>query len=196
MRKSLLPLIATLLIALPLCGQVSPTQPKAEAPLEVTLAYSAVRADAIPGGCACFWMQGGSAEFRAAFSKHFGLAGEIAGHHANDINSAHGDIGLVTYLFGPRLTLPVHRYTPFAQVLIGGVHGFDAIFPSPNHSTIAPDAFAMSAGGGINIDVSRHLAIRAIQADYFMAELPNAAANRQNSLRLEAGIVFRFPSAR
>jgi len=57
-----------------------------------------------------------------------------------------------------------------------------------------PDAFAMSAGGGMNIDLSRHLALRPLQADYFLTSFPNASANRQNSLRVGAGIIFKFPS--
>jgi outer membrane immunogenic protein len=185
--------IALLLAALPLFGQ-DPLRPASgPARLEVTLSYSTLRSDAIPGGCACFWMQGGKAEFRAAFSRHVGLVGEIAGTHANSINTAHEEISLVSYLFGPRVFWHVHRFTPFAQGLIGGVHGFDAIFPSSNNSTV-PDAFALAAGGGMNIDLSRRLALRPFQADYLLTDLPNTAANRQNSLRLGAGIVFKFPS--
>jgi len=52
----------------------------------------------------------------------------------------------------------------------------------------------MSAGGGMNIDLSRHLALRPLQADYFLTSFPNASANRQNSLRVGAGIIFKFPS--
>jgi opacity protein-like surface antigen len=137
-------------------------------------------------------MQGGKAEFQAAFSNRFGLVGEIAGHHAHNINSAHEDLSLVSYLVGPRLSWRVRRFTPFAQALIGGVHGFDAIFPNTNNSTVVPDAFAMAAGGGMNIALSRHLALRPFQLDYFLTDLPNNSTNRQNSLRLGAGLVFRL----
>lgn len=194
MKTSALLPIAILLTVLPLCGQVPANRPPGLAPLEVALVYSTLRANTLPGGCDCFWMQGGKAEFRAAFSNKIGLVGEIAGHHARDINSAREDISLVSYLFGPRLSWRVHRLTPFAQALIGGVHGFDAIFPDPNNSTTVPDAFAMAAGGGMNIDLSRHLAVRPFQADFFRTDLPNNAANRQNSLRLGAGIVFKLSS--
>jgi hypothetical protein len=198
MKSAALTSIAILLAALPLCGQAPPSRISdgADSParLEVTLAYSTVRSDTIPGGCACFWMQGGKAEFRAALSSRIGFVGELAGHHASNINSAQEGIGLLSYLFGPRFCWQIHRFTPFAQVLVGGVHGFDATFPSRNNSTIVPDAFAMAAGGGINIDLSRHLAIRPFQADYLLTMLPNTASNRQNSLRVGAGIVFKFPS--
>ena len=194
--------IAILLAALPIPGQV-PGRTSGTAPLEVTLAYSAMRFNTIPAGCGCSWMPGGKAEFRVAFSRHIGLVGEIAGQHAGAINSAHQDLSLVSYLFGPRLSWPVHRFTPFVQGLIGGVHGFDATFPNPNNSTTVSnnstngsDAFALAAGGGLNISLSRYLALRPLQADYFLTTLPNDAANRQNSLRLGAGIVFKLSPPR
>ena len=185
---------AILLAAIPLCGQAPPSRTPGPARLEVTLAYNALRSNTIPGGSVSIWLQGGKAEFQAEFSNNLGLVGEIAGYHAHDINSAHEDLSLVSYLVGPRLYWRVHRFTPFAQGLIGGVHGFDAIFPGRDNSTTAPDAFAMGAGGGVNIDLSRHLALRAFQADYFLTGLPNNSTNLQNSLRIGAGIVSRFSS--
>ena len=185
---------AILLAAIPLYGQAPPSRTPGPARLEVTLAYNALRSNTIPGGSVSIWLQGGKAEFQAEFSNNLGLVGEIAGYHAHDINSAHEDLSLVSYLVGPRLYWRVHRFTPFAQGLIGGVHGFDAIFPSLSHYTNAPDAFAMAAGGGVNIDLSRHLALRLLQADYFLTGLPNNGTNRQNSLRIGAGIVFKTSS--
>ena len=196
MKSAALTSIAILLTALPLCSQAPPSRVSvgADSPtrLEVALAYSTVRSDTIPGGCACFWMQGGKAEFRAAFSSRIGFAGELAGHHAGNINSAQEGIGLLSYLFGPRFSWEIHRYTPFVQVLAGGVHGFDAVFPNSNRSTTVPDAFAMTAGGGMNIGLLRRPAIRPFQADYFLTSVPNTAANRQNSLRLGGGLVFKL----
>jgi outer membrane immunogenic protein len=185
---------AILLAAIPLCGQAPPSRTPGPARLEVTLAYNALRSNTIPGGSVSIWLQGGKAEFQAEFSNNLGLVGEIAGYHAHDINSAHEDLSLVSYLVGPRLYWRVHRFTPFAQGLIGGVHGFDASFPGRDNSTTAPDAFAMGAGGGVNIDLSRHLALRAFQADYFLTGLPNNSTNLQNSLRIGAGIVFKLSS--
>ena len=194
MKTTALIPITILLAALPMSGQVPPIRTPPPALLEVTLGYSTLRSNTIPGGCACFWMQGGKAEFQAALSSRIGLVSEIAGHHAHDINSAGEDLSLVSYLFGPRLSWRVRRFTPFVQTLIGGVHGFDAIFPSTNNSTVVPDAFAIAAGGGMNIALSRHLALRPFQLDYFLTDLPNNSANRQNSFRLGSGIVFKLSS--
>jgi len=175
----------------PMSGQAFPGAGTMPAPLEVTLAYNAVRSNGSTGACACFWMQGGKAEFSAAFTRGFSVIGELAAQHVNGINSANQDLGLVTYLFGPRFSYRKYRgFTLFGQALIGGVHGFDAYFPNTNGSAVTPDAFAMAAGGGLNLGVSRHLAIRPVQMDYLRTQLPNDAGNRENSLRLGAGIVI------
>jgi hypothetical protein len=42
------------------------------------------------------------------------------------------------------------------------------------------------------VNLSPRIALRAIEADYFLTLLPNGTSDRQNNLRLSAGIVFRF----
>ena len=64
------------------------------------------------------------------------------------------------------------------------------------------NAFAMALGGGVNIGVSRHIAIRAIQADHLRTQfnatdalttgLSTSLHSGQNSFRASAGIVFRL----
>jgi outer membrane immunogenic protein len=178
---------------LPLRGQTSAAplaRPQAApAPLEVTLSYSTDRA--CGSSNACFWLQGGKAEFNVAFGRDLSFVGELAVQQAGNINSANEDLGLGSYLFGPRVSLRRHRaVTPFAQALIGGVHGFDAYFPVVSGASGVSDAFAFALGGGINTRLSRHLSVRPVQVDYFQTHLPNNAANRENNLRLGAGIVF------
>jgi hypothetical protein len=194
MIRRLALLAATLALAMPALPQSAAAQTRDNTALEVTLAWSGDRTNAPPGGCACFWMQGGKAEASANFGHRFSIVSEIAGEHANNINSAHESLGLVTYLFGPRYTWRLHgRFVPFAQFLIGGVHGFDALFPNTDGSTVTPDAFAFEAGGGLDVNASRHLAIRVLQVDYLQTQLPNDANNEQNHLRLSGGIVIRIP---
>jgi outer membrane protein OmpA-like peptidoglycan-associated protein len=53
----------------------------------------------------------------------------------------------------------------------------------------------MTAGGGLDFNVSRHFSIRLIQAEYLMTRFENlstAANASQNDIRLSSGIVFRF----
>ena len=200
MKKLVIFAIALLLPTLPSLGQTASHDSAnfdGPAPLELTLAYSTVRANAPPGGCDCFWMQGGKVEANAHLYRGWSGVAELAGQHASNIDVAHNDLSLVSYLFGPRYSYDSsRRWTPFAQALVGGVHGFDAFFPSQDESGTAADAFAMSAGGGLNLDLNRHFAVRVFQADYFFTHLPNNQGDRQNNLRLSAGITLRFPQRR
>jgi outer membrane protein OmpA-like peptidoglycan-associated protein len=53
----------------------------------------------------------------------------------------------------------------------------------------------MTAGGGLDIKVRQHFAIRIIQAEYLMTRFDDfntGAAATQNDMRLSSGIVFRF----
>lgn len=187
------PLVIVLFTAaLTLSAQV-PLTAAGAAPLEVTLGYSATHINGPPGSCGCFWMQGAKADFSAPIFTRLSIAGELSGVHATNINAVHEDLSLITYLLGARYSFhPRRALVPFAQALIGGVHGFDAIFPGPNGSTTAPDSLAAALGGGLNIVRSRRFAIRAIQADYLQTHFRNDSNNRQDSLRLSAGVVFRF----
>jgi hypothetical protein len=188
-RRVAIVIAATTCMAVCMRAQTRPIT--LQAPLEVTLAYSSDRTNGVVGGCGCFWMEGGKAEASTYFGRDLSVVAEIAGEHANNFNSAGESLSLVSYLFGPRYTL-VNRskLAPFAQFLVGGVHGFDALFPG--YTGAPPDAFAFAAGGGLNLRLSRRFALRAVQADDFQTQLPNDGNNRQNHLRISGGVVFRF----
>jgi peptidoglycan-associated lipoprotein len=162
-------------------------------PLEFSVGYNAVRANAPPGGCSCFYLQGARAEVDLPLHGWLGAVAEVGGAHANNINSSGDGVGLITYLFGPRVTYrPGHRLSGFGQVLFGGAHGLNGYFPTTTTSASAANSFAFSSGGGLDLSLSRHVAVRVLQADYLYTQLPNAAGNRQNNLRIGAGIVFRI----
>jgi hypothetical protein len=48
----------------------------------------------------------------------------------------------------------------------------------------------MTAGGGLDVVLSPHLAIRVFQAEYFLTLLPNNVNDRQNNFRLSIGVVI------
>jgi len=50
----------------------------------------------------------------------------------------------------------------------------------------------MTAGGGIDLRVSRYFTVRPLQAEYFITKFPDGANNRQNNFRFGAGIVLRL----
>ena len=85
------------------------------------------------------------------------------------------------------------KFQPFAQGLFCGVHGFDGYFLARVGILSHKLGHLLRANcrGGLDIAVSKHVWIRAIQADYFCSELENVQGDRQNQLRLGAGIVRR-----
>jgi opacity protein-like surface antigen len=178
--------------------------------VEVFLGYSYLQAvPKLAAGNRLVWLNGGSASIAYNLNRHLGIVADI-GDYTNseirfqgayaatvDVDNANG--GALSYLFGPRYSFRQHdRFTPFAQVLFGGVHAGAVILSNCNFScTLLPDqnAFAMTAGGGLDIKVRRHLAIRVIQAEYMMTRFQDYNTGKsatQNDMRLSAGIVFRF----
>ena len=165
---------------------------------EVAVDYSYMRANATPGQCGCFSLDGGSAEAALRVYRNFSVVADITGDHAGTTSISGQALSLLSYTGGPRFSYPLQRYprariTPFAQGLVGVVHGFDAPFPNSSGTlSSSANALAVLVGGGIDIAVSHKFAIRAFQIDYGLNHLPNNANNSENLLRVSAGVVFHI----
>lgn len=173
MRKStwVLALLTVSAFALPAMAQDE--TPKAEA----YAGYDYLR---VNSGGTGFNFSGGSGQFVYNVNNWLGILGDFGGYYTGNGFSA----GILSYLFGPRINLRGHgKLTPFAQVLIGGARSID---------TSPQNAFAMTAGGGVDFKISEHVAIRAAQAEYMLTKFTDGASNRQNNFRYSAGVVFRF----
>lgn len=128
---------------------------------------------------------GGQLEYNA--NPWLGVVGDLGGYGATSTTNGALVGGAFTYLFGPRVNFGHGKVTPFAQTLFGGIRTTDGIGRSgPEYN------FAMTAGGGIDVKLSKYVSVRPVQAEYFMTKLPDGLNNRQNNLRIGAGIVFRF----
>jgi outer membrane immunogenic protein len=162
--------------------------------LEVAVAYNYVHSNAPPGGCGCFSFNGGGPSVAWHFNSSFAVVGDFAALHANSYDGSSINPTLVSYLFGPRYTLHFAqgRLLPFAQVLLGGSHASNGFFPNSAGGASSANAFAMTAGGGLDIAIVRHVAIRAGQLEYFYTRFPNGVNEHQNNLRVSAGLVLRF----
>lgn len=162
-------------------------------PLELGVDYNYVRANGPPGGCSCFSMNGGNIWAAYSFTHSFSAVAEFSGQHAGNINASGEDLTLFSYLFGPRYTLrSSDRWLPFAQVLVGGAHASGTYEPSLSGTSGSYNAFSLVAGGGLDIAVTHHIGIRAIEGDYYLTHFPNGVNGRQNNLRISAGLIFRF----
>lgn len=156
--------------------------------------FSEMRANAPVGGCGCFWMNGGVGGVSIPVWRNFSAVVEAGGHTTDHIPQFNTGLSLFYGMGGIRMRVPNHtRFQPFGQGLFGGVHGFDSYFPdrAGKLPTSYDTSFALTVGGGLDIAVSKHIWIRALQAEYFYSELRNLQGDRQNQLRLGAGFVFR-----
>ena len=189
--------VLILLLAAPLAAQATaskPAQTASVAPdsLQVAVTYNATLTNPVSG--ANFWMQGGSVQLEGRFYRGLGAVADIAGAHIANINSTGVGLDLITTVFGPRYTFaPLRRkYSLFVQALGGEAFAFNSLFPAPTGATTSHYGLAVEMGGGLDVNLSPHIALRALQANWLRTQLPNSTNNAQNSLQLGAGIVLRF----
>jgi hypothetical protein len=180
-------------------AQQSPgVQKQSSVSTDLSVTYNAERGEVASVGCDCLWLQGGGVDAAVTFWKGLGIAGTFTGNHAGNV--APGvDINKLGFMGGPRYTYTASasggekpRFQIFAQSLFGRVHAFDGVFPSSSGVTPTANSFAIQAGGGLNIFLTRHLGVRVIEADYVRTGLPNNGDNTQNDLRLGAGLVYHI----
>jgi len=172
---------------------VQPAHAQNAARIDVGVDYNYVRSNAPPGGCGCFSLNGGNVWAAFNFTRSLGIVGELASQHASDVAGTTADLTLTSYLAGPRYRFTrAHRFTPFAQALVGGVHASGVLAPGSSGLSGSANAFAMIAGGGLDVGLSRHFAVRAVEADYYLTRFDNGVNDHQNNLRIAAGVVVRF----
>lgn len=153
--------------------------------LEVSGNYQYVRFN--PGGGASgINCQGGAGAFGAYLTSRVGIIGEFGGCKVTGLPSGTSSHEL-NYLFGPRVYFQTHgRVYPFVQALFGGERFSAGVTGLGSASS---NAFAMTAGGGADVTLTRHVSLRAIQVEYLYTHFGGAS---QNNLRLQSGIVWRF----
>ena len=177
---------------------------------ELFLGYSYLRALPAPTtGNRLMWMNGGSTSLALNFNRYLGIVGDFGaytnsqmrfqGGYAGTVDVDNENVGAFSYLFGPRISFRNHsRVTPFVQALFGEMHANEVTLSNCTFScTLLPseDTFAWTAGGGLDVRVRRHFAIRLIQAEYLMTRFQDYSTGStasQNDMRLSAGIVFLF----
>jgi outer membrane immunogenic protein len=165
---------------------------------EVSLAYSPTEANAGPGQCGCFFMNGASVEGNFRTYRAFTTVVDVTAAHTGQIHNTGQPFSLLMITAGTRLNYRIggdrfYYFKPFVQGLVGAAHGFDSAFPD-KAGFIQPTAnsFALLVGVGLDYKYRRHLSFRVIQADYGYTRLPNAAGNDQNLLRISTGITIHL----
>jgi outer membrane protein OmpA-like peptidoglycan-associated protein len=161
---------------------------------DFSIGYNNIRANAPPGGCTCFDMNGGFISGAVHLTDWLAIAGEFTGGHSSNISSLEQGLTLTTFTAGPRFSYAFHRFTSFGEVLVGGAHGGNSYFPSTTSSNPSASTFAVSTGGGLDIGLTPRFSIRALDLQYLRTSFPNGVNNEQNQLMIGAGLVIKFSS--
>ena len=187
MRKSwaVIVLLAVLGITLPAKAQQNAAKLKAYAGYDYIRFNINANVSGFPPS-ESFNANGGGGQLAFNANNWLGVVGDLSGYGVTD-TSSHLVGWVMPYLFGPRINFRRGRVTPFAQVLFGAILASNTI-----GGLGSQNSFAMAAGGGLDLGVSRHFSVRPVQAEYFLTKIPDGLNNRQNNFRLSAGIVYRF----
>ena len=182
----------------------------------VYLGYDYVRFDSATNVPA-FSADGGNGEFIYKFNHRLSAVADLGAVNNQNLEGIHADTTIANFLFGPRFNFSRHRsrFQPFAQVLFGGVYATSSVavpgtviagLPSgpvvvlPGQAVTArvgasQTAFAMTAGLGLDIRVSKHVTFRPIEVDYYLTRLQNLRTegdNNQENIRYSGGFTFWF----
>jgi hypothetical protein len=145
---------------------------------EISVAYSFLRL----GGTGGLNQNGGSVSIAGNVNRWFGVVGDVGGYHSSPFGAS---LNTYTFLVGPRFSLRGNdRVTPFVQVLVGGAH----LAAGAGGFSTSVTPFVISAGGGIDLRISQHVALRP-QVDYLAFR---SGGQTGNAGRASLGIVFRF----
>lgn len=90
-------------------------------------------------------------------------------------------------LFGPRVSIPVGKFTPFGEFMVGVAH-ISTTGNAPTGTFFSNTSVATAVGGGIDYRLVRLVALR-VEGDYIATRFYSTT---QNDLRVSTGIVFRF----
>jgi hypothetical protein len=149
------------------------------------------------------------------FARYLGVTADVGGSYRTAAAfsplsgfSISANQRLYTFLVGPTVTVGYNRFSVFGHGLFGGAHsslGAGVNIPiigGISTGITGATAFAMAFGGGVDIGLAKHFAIRAAQVDYLYTRfnsldalttgLSTTTTGHQNSFRYAAGVVFRF----
>jgi opacity protein-like surface antigen len=158
----------------PMPGRTYVSYPK----VEVFLGYSYLRGvPTLSPSNRMDTLNGGSANVAFNLNRYLGLVGDFGGFDdselqltgagANPARVSDASGTAFTFMAGPRLSLRKYdRIKPFAQVLFGGIHASAVTLSNCSGTLCTPlpseNSFAMTAGGGVDVKVSRHVGVRLV----------------------------------
>jgi len=138
-------------------------------------------------------LHGWEASVEGKIFPFIGIVGDVSGHYGSQSFAEATPNGLLNinvtgheqeYLAGPRLSVPIGKFTPFAEAMVGAAHiHTGGTLPGPSNTS-----FATALGGGLDYRLFGPIAAR-VEGDYLRTSFFNST---QNNFRLSLGAVFRF----
>lgn len=207
MKRLLLVMGAVLLCGLPALAQEYPKT-------ELFMGYEYVYFSPALAGNPSVHMNGGGGSIAYNVNHMFGLKAEFTGAGASDnkvcastgLNCLTRSFNFFTYMFGPQVTFRQHSHVhPFMHLLFGGAYSNfygnlvsqGTVSTTPLVQDAGKNAFALAVGGGIDVKVHEHVAIRLGQFDYFMTrfsgrEVNTAGTGSLGTLQISNQSNFRY----
>src|SRR3984893_1332065 len=127
------------------------------------------------------------------FNRWFGLTLDTSTHWGSGESTLFNridDAAFSNLSLGPKFTLRPKHFSPFVEVLVGD----HRLMPDAFHDV---DKLGFMFGGGLDLNLSRHVALRLFRADYVMSSYrygPPASTPSTDltGVRLQAGLVFMW----
>ena len=137
--------------------------------------------------------RGAGASITYDFNRWFGLTLDSSidwGSGEAGVPKRIDDAAFSNLSFGPKVTFRHRRVSPFIEALVGD----HRLMPDAFHDI---DKLGFMFGGGLDVNVSRHIALRLFRADYVMSSYrygPPASTPSTDltGVRLQAGLVFMW----
>ena len=141
--------------------------------------------------------RGAGASITYDFNRWFGLTVDASTHWGSGetgVAQRIDDAAFSNLSFGPKFTFRSAHFSPFLEALVGD----HRLMPDAFHDI---DKLGLMLGGGLDANLSRHIALRLIRADYVISNYrygPSASTPSTNlrGVRLQAGVVFNFGGER
>lgn len=115
------------------------------------------------------------------FFRGLGLAAEISGQYGSNIN-------LIDAAIGPQFLYPKGKLLFFGHALFGEARSKVQVGKEEEDSE-----FAVAVGGGMDLNVTSHFALRVFQVDYLHTTFFQTS---QNNMRFSTGLVYRWGAIR
>ena len=183
---------------------------------EIFLGYNFARFNPNSAFVPSFNANGGSGQFVYNFNKWLGVALDAGAVNKGVLNQSDVDTTVANFVAGPRVTIHNRsHFVPFVEALFGGSYatmstGLTVLpaastaglppglvippgFPITTRLTASHTGFAMLAGGGLDIKISRHIAFRPFEVDYYLTRVPDVLTGtktNRNNVRAAAGLNF------